>query len=156
MGPLALDVLKLATAHQNAEIRSRVARLIDHLEAATVAAQAVSAAAFSPDGKTLAAVTEDLEVKLWEVATGKEQTTLKGRMTADAWCAVFSPDGKWLATGNADGTINLWDVTTGKQRASFKGHTESVYALAYSADGKVMASGSKDKTIKLWDVAKPK
>ena len=79
--------------------------------------------AFSPDGKTLASGSEDETIKLWDVATGKEQATLKGH--THAVCSVaFSPDGKTLASGSGDKTIKLWDVATGKEQATLKGHTE--------------------------------
>jgi WD40 repeat protein len=156
VGPLALDLLEQATAHPNAEARIRVTRLIKRLEATTVEAQSITAAAFSPDGKTLAAGTGHNEVKLWDVTTSKEQVTFNGRVTAPVRYVVFSPDGKTLAAGSEDGSINLWDVRTGKQRAAVKGHAGAVLCLAFSADGKVIASGSKDKTIKLWDVATTK
>jgi WD40 repeat protein len=38
----------------------------------------VAALAFSPDGQTLASASYDESVKLWEVATGREQATLQG------------------------------------------------------------------------------
>ena len=39
----------------------------------------VSSVAFSPDGKTLVSGSKDKTIRLWDVATGKEQPTLKGR-----------------------------------------------------------------------------
>jgi WD40 repeat protein len=124
-----------------------------------------SAAAFNPDGKIAATaiwtvesidgknVVTDNSVKLWNVATGKEQASLKGH-TEMVLAVVFSPDGKTLATGGEDHTIKLWDVAKGKEIATLQGHADKVLSLAFSNDGKMLASGSADKTIKLWDVAK--
>ena len=48
---------------------------------------------FSPDGKTLATISDD--IRLWDVQTGKEMQRLE---QADP--VAFSPDGKTLATGS--------------------------------------------------------
>jgi WD40 repeat protein len=53
-------------------------------------------------------------VKLWDVATGKERTTL--RPTSDqkanrVHAVAFMPDGKTLVLGIMDGTLRLWDVS---------------------------------------------
>jgi WD40 repeat protein len=73
----------------------------------------VYSVAFSPDGKSLAAGSEDKTIKLWDVGTGKERTTLQGH-TAEVLSVAFSPDGKTLASGSADKTIKLWDIPAGK------------------------------------------
>src|SRR5262249_8869065 len=156
-----------AAKHEDPEISRRAARLVLLLEARAVTAYSVFTAAFSPDGKLLAApvwvveeingknVVADKSVKLWDVANGKKRATLEGH--ADGVVSMtFSPDGKTLAFGGEDGTIKLWDVAKDKALATLKGHTAKVESLTYSADGKVLVSGSADKTIKLWDVAKTK
>src|SRR2546422_1065184 len=88
----------------------------------------VASVAFSPDGKTLASGgggSGPGEIKLWDVATGKERAALKGH-TRGVTSVAFSPDGKTLASGDDDQTIRLWDVQTCKEQATLKGHTSSV------------------------------
>ena len=111
----------------------------------------VMSVAFSPDGKTLAAASRDMTVKVWDVATAR-RSTLSGHTHA-VYSVSFSPDGKTLASASGDKTVRLWDLATNKERATLKGHTESVTSVAFSPDGKILASASYDKTVKLWDVA---
>src|SRR5438445_9735145 len=69
---------------------------------------AISAVAFSPDGKILAAGVGN-RLKVWDLGTGQELMTLEGHSGAIT-CAAFAPGGKELATGAADKTIKLWDM----------------------------------------------
>jgi WD40 repeat protein len=66
-------------------------------------------AAFSPDGRILAVVDCDGQVRLWDVSRGREVRRL---LEHGAWgvSLAFSPDGKALATGGADATVLIWDV----------------------------------------------
>jgi len=70
----------------------------------------LTAVAFSPDGKTLAAGTGSGSVQLWEVLTGAERRRFAGH---DGWVGsvAFAPDGRVLASGGHDTTVLLWDVT---------------------------------------------
>jgi WD40 repeat protein len=109
----------------------------------------------SPDGRTLASVSGDKTIKLWDVASRKERATLRRPAGSEgAWCVVFSPDGKTLASARSeDAEIRLWDVAGGRELAPLIGHQAGVACLAFSPDGGTLASGSGDRTLRLWDVA---
>ncbi len=107
--------------------------------------------AFSPDGKLLTTGDASGEIRLWQVADGKQLLTCKGH-TGWVRSIAFSPDGKILASASSDQTVRLWDVQTGKCLSTLQGHTQWVRSVAFSPDGKTLASGSGDYTIKLWDV----
>lgn len=86
-------------------------------------------------------------MKLWDVATGEEISTLS-RDNADALLSIaYSPAGKLLAAGDSQGPVWVWRVSDGMLVHSL--HTRTVWTLAFSPDGKVLA-GSPDRTVKLW------
>jgi WD40 repeat protein len=113
--------------------------------------------AFSPDGRTLAGGDVHGVVKLWDVATGTEQVTLRGAGDEDFMNEVaalaFSPDGRTLAVA-VDRAVWLWDVGTGSLAGRLEGHERKVKCLAYSPDGTRLASGGYDQKVRLWDVAR--
>ena len=111
--------------------------------------------AFSPDGKTLAAVGCDLCFRVWRLPSNKEADAFLPNDGA-AWGLAFSPDGKTLAVSRGDGSIQLYAVATGNRIATLKRHDGWIYTVAFSPDGKTLASGSGDKTIKLWNIATAK
>jgi WD40 repeat protein len=114
----------------------------------------VRCVAFSPDGKTLASGSFDNTIRFWDVASGKEQTTLKDAAVFGVESVAFSPNGKILASGAGGNTIKLWDIST--QKATTLLDEESEYAVplvVFSPDGKTLASGGQCiSNIRLWDV----
>jgi WD40 repeat protein len=118
----------------------------------------IKAVAFSPDGTTLATggglplSEQAAELKLWDVATGKERFTLSGH-TGSVAALAFSPSGKVLASVSDDQTVRLWDRASGRERAVLRGHTSSGKGVNFSPNGDTLASTGLDQTVRLWDVA---
>jgi WD40 repeat protein len=121
---------------------------------------------FSPDGKVLAVggggFDKNLdqawgEIRLWDLATGKELAHVnwpENRVNAIA----FSPDGTLLAACSSNGSVALWDVATGKKKSDLGKNPNGGTGLAFSPDGKTVACGNfyRELTIKFWDVTSGK
>jgi hypothetical protein len=97
------------------------------------------------------------EVKVWELATGKEDGTFQGH-AGIIYRVAFRCDGKQLATAGDDQLIKLWDLATRKEVLTLRGHTATVYDVAFGADGRQLVSASGDffnaknaGEAKLWD-----
>jgi WD40 repeat protein len=122
---------------------------------------------FSGDGRTLLAASTlyhgrrfkcQGNVKLWDVATGKERATFPGpfgRVVA----AALSPDGKTVALLDspklhADPDLKLLNVATGRQRTIPTVPAHALLSLAFTTEGRLFVLGTPDdKTFKLWEVA---
>ena len=68
----------------------------------------ITALAFSPEGRFLAAGT-GAEIRVWDMKTQTEVTTLEG-CASRVNSIVFSSDGKKVVVGSLDGTIRIWDT----------------------------------------------
>ncbi|MCF2148617.1 NB-ARC domain-containing protein [Desmonostoc muscorum LEGE 12446] len=107
--------------------------------------------ALSCDGKLLATGDTNGEVRVYQVADGKQLLTCKGH-AGFIWPVTFSPDGTMLASGSDDQTVKLWDTSTGQCLATFEGHSAGIWSVSFSPDGQTLASSSEDTTVRLWDV----
>ena len=63
-------------------------------------------------GRPLASGSSDKNIKLWDVASGKNTATLKGHTDAGVFSVAFSPDGKRIVSGSWDNTVKVWDVSS--------------------------------------------
>jgi RNA polymerase sigma factor (sigma-70 family) len=121
---------------------------------------------FSPDSRMLAgwsgighystADKQEIDLVVWEVATGGERARFRGHRHAIS-AAAFSPDGQRLASGgwDLDQTLRVWDLFTGRQRHCFDSDQGAVHAVAFSRDGTRLASGGGNDTVLIWQLPAP-
>ena len=104
---------------------------------------------FSPNGKLIAA-NDNQDIKLWNVATGKEIAKLSGH-SDKVTCVAFDPqNSRIIASCSYDKTIKLWDIDSKRCLRTLPANRDAVYTLAFSPDGEILASGGNDNAIKLW------
>ncbi len=108
------------------------------------------AVAFSPNDDILAIAFYE-RVKLWNVKTNKEITTLNAK-SASFLTLSFSHDGKMLAGASTDHLVWLWDVNTFKELRVLRGHSSTVVSAVFTVGDKTLISSSTDKTVRLWHI----
>ncbi|MBI3726404.1 WD40 repeat domain-containing protein, partial [bacterium] len=105
----------------------------------------VTAIAWSPDGRRLAATGRNGYVRVFETTRG----TLSGEAKCDwswAFSLAWSPDGRELASGNHEGVVQVWDASNLSPLRMLQDHRGTVnwaIAVAWSPDGKRVASSLK-------------
>lgn len=126
----------------------------------------ITGLSFSSDGRTLASASGDRVIKLWDVVSGKERTTMSLPGGSHPLKAMsYSRDGTLLALGGGSlytnpGELKVWKLEKGLQPEGLAGHTEPVFAVAFSPDGQLLASGggiqanelvNSKSELKLWE-----
>jgi WD40 repeat protein len=137
-------------------------RLIDletHSERATIPGvdrHVIESAAFSPDGKSIAAPMNAPSgddsgglVRLWDAVTGKERASV--RRARPATSVDYTADGSLLVTADREWVV-LRDPTDGRERVSLYqgGSTAEEETIALSPDGRTLAS--TNGRFQLWDL----
>src|SRR5689334_10423263 len=97
--------------------------------------KAVSAIAYSQDGKNLVSGTEDGRVVVYDAATGKKKIAISATSAEVPITGLsFTKAGK-LNTAGRDSVLRQLDLETSKQTYSLPGHEHPIKTLASSPDG---------------------
>jgi hypothetical protein len=110
----------------------------------------VKGVAFAADGRYVASGSLDMTVRVWDLATGKEEKLLRGH-TKQVWAVAFHPNNRQLFSVSWDTTARLWDFKTGNEIRIFT-HALDVNGLAVSRDGSKLLVACDDKNAYLWNV----
>jgi uncharacterized protein len=140
----------------------------------------VSQLVYSPEGRTLATLSPDGTIRIWDAQTGEKGTGELQRTVAPHTSTLaelgFKPDEKvvpaaWrpssglesativvaspthIAAGFGDGTLEVWPVNATQPPRVLIGHHGALRALAFTVKGDQLASGGDDKVVNVWDVA---
>jgi len=136
-----------------------------HALSATVGAtltdpDVVMGIAFSPDGKTVAASSENLSqtaghVDTWNASSGQQTGTLNGPAAGGGllYGTAFNPkDANTLAVADQNG-VDVWNLAARSSRTYAGTDVNGINDVAYSPDGKTIAEAGADGNVYLSDAA---
>jgi uncharacterized caspase-like protein len=107
----------------------------------------VARIALSPDERTVAIVSADGAVELWDARTGRRYAVLPASGVS---AVAFAPDGRFVVTGASDGAVTLWHRETGHEFLKLGEGPEMPLSVTFSPDGRFVVAGGNDE-IRLWD-----
>jgi len=142
--PAQLGEVKLFSA-ESGELVASLVRTSD----------SIFAVAFSPDGKRLATAGADRAIRVFDVATKKQQLLIEDH--AD-WVMdiAWLPDGSKLISASRDKTAKVFDAKTGDSLVTFNGHAEPVFGVVAAPDGKTIITSGRDKSLRRWNISDAK
>jgi len=110
---------------------------------------AITAMAFSSDGRRLATGIRTGPVKMWDLANGKLGTPRIIPFYGELLDVAFNADGTLLATASKNGSAQLWDPSNGQGRGYINCQSP-VSQVAFSPDGERLLLRPEDKTTRIW------
>jgi WD40 repeat protein len=103
---------------------------------------------FSPDGKLIASGGADKQVRVSDVATGRQLKVFEGH-THHVMGVSWRADGRVLVSSGADNAAKVWDWIKGERRKNLDGWDKEVTAVHYLGASTRLVAASGDKQVRL-------
>lgn len=116
----------------------------------------ITAVAFRPDGKMVAAGDLAGEIHLLNPADGKLIRKMQTAHASSVSHVAFHPGGAVLASSGRDRVVKLWNPENGQMLANLEGHASWVQSFVFLEKGTRLASVSADQTVRVWDLSPKK
>lgn len=102
------------------------------------------------DSGSRVAVADYNHLRLYDVHSSTEPTTLQGYTAADTVFCAMTPNGSHVVANAPDQSHSVWDANTGCLVAILRGHTDHTRGCAISADGSCIVTCSYDRRVGVW------
>jgi len=114
-------------------------------------ARALTAAAWSHDGKRVLSASLDETARIW-LADGTGDPIVLRPSSAPVSHAAWSPDDQSVLTVSQDGSVMIWHADGRGPKRKLSSGSAPPTAAAWSPRGDAIAVASGDRTIHVWDV----
>lgn len=126
-----------------------------HLNRVVDSIQAFFPCTFTPDGKSIIAMTYTVNLGLFDVATGEKKATFDTNYELIQSLAV-SKDGTKLAGAGFQNKVKVWEIESHQLITEMTGHEGGILALDFHPNKPLIVSGSLDETARVWDYSSGK
>ena len=155
-----LESRRIATAHGNRN-DDPDACMVRIWDAATVTpivvlaghSKIVRSVSFSPDGRSLLSVADDMSMWIWDCGTwsGKQTDGFRDSESR-VWHRLLCvrPDGKYVATVSSNRLVQLWSTSDGECVATLDDRNTFVNCVMFSPNGKLLVTGYHDGIVRIY------
>jgi WD40 repeat protein len=123
----------------------------------------VVAAAFSPNGASLATASHDGTVRLWDLESLRDTVVMASSDGSAAWSVAFDSGGDRVVAGFDDSAIRVWSADGVRafehehgpddSEGPFGPHPGAVWAAAFHPGGHYLVGAGADRRAWLWPLA---